>query len=92
MRITDTGEGIAPEDLERLFSPFDRLGAEQTPVEGTGLGLALSKLMVEAMDGALEVRSEPGIGSTFSVELPVAAPVPAGEHDHADKALAGSGR
>jgi signal transduction histidine kinase len=93
VRITDTGEGIAEEDLERLFSPFDRLGAEQTAVEGTGLGLALSKLMVEAMDGRLDVRSEPGVGSTFSIELPVAAPLTAHSGQGVtDKALAGSGR
>jgi PAS domain S-box-containing protein len=92
VRITDTGEGIAEEDLERLFSPFDRLGAEHTAVEGTGLGLALSKLMVEAMDGLLDVRSEPGVGSTFSIELPVAAPLTGGGQGVSDKALAGSGR
>jgi signal transduction histidine kinase len=92
VRITDTGEGIAEEDLERLFSPFDRLGAEHTAVEGTGLGLALSKLMVEAMDGLLDVRSAPGVGSTFSIELPVAAPLTGSGQDASDKALAGSGR
>ena len=62
MRITDTGQGIAAQDLDRLFSPFDRLGAEQTAIEGTGLGLALSKLMVEAMNGALEVSQRGGRG------------------------------
>jgi PAS domain S-box-containing protein len=86
--ITDTGRGIAAEDLERLFSPFERLGAEQSGVEGTGLGLALSRLMVEAMQGSLEVASVHGEGSTFTVELP-AAPVPAGSRD---KALAPAGR
>jgi len=96
VRITDTGHGIAEEDLERLFSPFDRLGAEQTSVEGTGLGLALSKLMVEAMDGQLTVNSVPGVGSTFTVELPAAKPASeasqAGESDRDGKALAQSGR
>ena len=72
VRITDTGSGIAGDDLERLFSPFERLGAEQSGIEGTGLGLALSKLMVEAMDGSLEVTSVVGKGSTFTVELPPA--------------------
>ena len=70
VRITDTGRGIAAEDLERLFSPFDRLGAEQSAIEGTGLGLALSKLMVEAMDGRLGVESMVDVGSTFVLELP----------------------
>ena len=78
--------GIAAEDLERLFSPFERLGAEQTAVEGTGLGLALSKLMVEAMNGSLEVSSVPGEGSTFTVELP--APAPRAATDRRGKALA----
>jgi PAS domain S-box-containing protein len=73
LRVADTGQGIAADDIELLFSPFERLGAEQTTVEGTGLGLALSRLMVEAMEGSLEVTSEPGVGSTFTLELPVAA-------------------
>jgi CheY-like chemotaxis protein len=58
--------------LERLFTPFDRLGAETSEVEGTGLGLALSKALVEAMGGALSVVSTPDVGSTFWVELPLA--------------------
>jgi CheY-like chemotaxis protein/anti-sigma regulatory factor (Ser/Thr protein kinase) len=70
--VTDTGPGIVAEKLERLFVPFDRLGAEATGVEGTGLGLALSKSLVAAMSGTMDVRSEPGTGSTFSVELAVA--------------------
>jgi signal transduction histidine kinase len=73
LRVADTGQGIAADDIELLFSPFERLGAEQTMVEGTGLGLALSRLMVEAMHGSLEVTSEPGVGSTFTLQLPVVA-------------------
>ncbi len=69
--VTDTGEGIAADKLARLFTPFDRLGAEASGVEGTGLGLTLSKSLVEAMSGTLHVHSEPGTGSTFSVELRV---------------------
>jgi signal transduction histidine kinase/ActR/RegA family two-component response regulator len=73
--VTDTGQGIAPDKLERLFTPFDRLGAEASAVEGTGLGLALSKSLVEAMGGTLQVGSQPGVGCTFSVDLAlVAAP------------------
>jgi signal transduction histidine kinase/CheY-like chemotaxis protein len=71
--VTDTGEGIAADKLDRLFVPFDRLGAEATGIEGTGLGLALSKSLVEAMGGVLHVQSRPGEGSTFSVELPLVA-------------------
>ncbi len=74
--VADTGQGIAADKLDRLFTPFDRMGAEGSAVEGTGLGLALSKALVEAMGGTLYVQSQPGVGSTFSVELQVvAAPV-----------------
>ena len=70
--VTDTGPGIAPEHIARLFTAFDRLGAEQTDVEGTGLGLTLSKRLVEAMGGEIGVTSEVGVGSAFWIELPVA--------------------
>jgi CheY-like chemotaxis protein len=56
----------------RLFVPFDRLGAERTAVPGTGLGLALSKALVEAMDGEIRVDTHEGSGSTFTVVLPAA--------------------
>jgi signal transduction histidine kinase/ActR/RegA family two-component response regulator len=73
--VRDTGPGITPAMLARLYTPFDRLGADRTSVEGTGLGLALSKRLVEAMGGSLEVESAVGEGTTFSVGLPpVAAP------------------
>jgi len=74
--VRDTGRGISSERMERLFNPFDRLGADSTTIEGTGLGLALSKALVEAMSGRLEVESVEGEGSTFSVVLPAAAAVP----------------
>ena len=67
--VTDTGMGIAQEKLDQVFVPFDRLGAEHSGVEGTGLGLTLSRLLVEAMKGTLDVESEPYIGSTFTVGL-----------------------
>ncbi|HLY83284.1 MAG TPA: ATP-binding protein [Acidimicrobiales bacterium] len=71
IEVSDTGPGIAAENMDRLFAPFDRIGAEyDTAVEGTGLGLALSRRLVEAMDGTLTVESEVGQGSTFRVELP----------------------
>ncbi len=73
IEVTDTGQGITADKLARLFTPFDRLGAEASAVEGTGLGLALSKSLVEAMGGTLKVRSEPEVGCTFSVELAVVA-------------------
>jgi signal transduction histidine kinase/ActR/RegA family two-component response regulator len=73
IEVRDTGPGIAADKLARLFTPFDRLGAEGSAVEGTGLGLALSKSLVEAMGGTLHVRSEVTRGSTFVVELAVVA-------------------
>lgn len=71
IKVTDTGPGIAAEKMELLFTPFERLGVEQTGIEGTGLGLALSKRLVQAMGGRLGVESTVGRGSTFWVELPL---------------------
>jgi signal transduction histidine kinase len=73
--VTDTGAGIRSEKLALLFTPFERLGAAQTGIEGTGLGLALSRGLAEAMDGKLGVESEIDRGSTFWVELATADPV-----------------
>jgi signal transduction histidine kinase/CHASE3 domain sensor protein/ActR/RegA family two-component response regulator len=70
LKVTDTGIGIAPEDQHRLFVPFERLSAGKTDVQGTGLGLALSKRLIESMDGSMGVESQLGSGSTFWVELP----------------------
>jgi signal transduction histidine kinase/DNA-binding NarL/FixJ family response regulator len=70
IRIADTGIGISAEKQKRLFTPFDRLDAELTGVEGTGLGLALSKKMTELMGGTLGIESAAGQGSVFWVDLP----------------------
>jgi CheY-like chemotaxis protein len=67
--VSDTGAGIPPEKLSRLFTPFDRLGAEQTQVEGTGLGLALSQRLMQAMHGSIGADSNVGQGSSFWIEL-----------------------
>jgi CheY-like chemotaxis protein len=69
--VSDTGPGIPAENLERLFTPFERLGADQSGIEGTGLGLALSKRLVDAMGGEIGVKSVIGHGSTFWVDLPL---------------------
>jgi CheY-like chemotaxis protein len=69
--VTDTGQGMAPEKLEQLFTPFERLGAEHGTVAGSGLGLVVSKGLVDAMGGRLVVDSTLGIGTTFTVELPL---------------------
>jgi len=71
LSVSDTGPGIDPAKVARLFTPFDRLGAEQTSVEGTGLGLTLSKRLIEAMGGSIGVESTVGTGSTFWIELPL---------------------
>ncbi len=67
--IEDSGAGIAPGDLERLFEPFERSGEHRRRVEGTGLGLTITRRLLEAMGGRLEVASSPGAGSIFSFEL-----------------------
>lgn len=69
LRVSDTGRGLTPEQLSRLFDPFDRLGAESTSVEGTGIGLTIVKGLVERMGGELQVSSTPDIGTTFELRL-----------------------
>jgi PAS domain S-box-containing protein len=72
IQVVDTGPGIAREAMDQLFVPFERLGSEDTGVEGAGLGLPLSRRLAEAMGGTLEVSSTVGQGSRFWVELPQA--------------------
>lgn len=83
--VRDTGPGIAPQDQERLFEPFERLGAAQGPVEGTGIGLALSRRLMQAMGGSIGVDSEPGQGSTFWIRLPRVEPHRPDAGDAADR-------
>ncbi len=71
LKVADTGPGLRPDQLSRLFVPFERLGADRTDIEGTGIGLALSRRLAEAMGGTLDVDSRLGQGSTFYVELPL---------------------
>jgi signal transduction histidine kinase len=79
--VQDSGPGLRRDEMERLFAPFERLSAATSGVEGTGLGLALSKSLTEAMGGHIGVASRVGKGSTFWVELPLrsgGAGLPAG--------------
>jgi signal transduction histidine kinase len=69
LEVTDTGIGMTEEQLGRLFQPFERLDANHRGIEGTGLGLVLSKALVEEMEGSIEVSSTPRSGSTFTVRL-----------------------
>lgn len=73
LEVRDTGVGIPTEARDRLFVPFERLGAEGSGVPGTGVGLALSKALTEAMHGIIGVESTQGQGSTFWIELPGAS-------------------
>jgi signal transduction histidine kinase/ActR/RegA family two-component response regulator len=68
--VSDTGPGISQENIERIFVPFERLGAEQTTVEGTGIGLPLARALTEAMNGQLTASSVPGQGSAFTMSFP----------------------
>lgn len=70
--IQDTGAGLRQDQLESLFQPFNRLGQEAGPVEGTGIGLVVTKRLVELMGGHIAVTSTVGIGSRFALELEAA--------------------
>ncbi len=72
--VADSGRGIAPEQMARLFKPFERIETSYDGIGGTGIGLALVKRLVEAMDGEVGVTSIPGYGSTFWFCLPLASP------------------
>jgi PAS domain S-box-containing protein len=69
INITDSGEGIAAKEIEKLFKPFQRIGTRISEIEGTGLGLTVAKKFVEAMDGTIGLESTMGVGSTFWIEL-----------------------
>ncbi len=71
--VTDTGIGIAPEHQSQIFQPFFRAGQETGPIEGTGIGLAISRRLAEMMGGAVGFRSAYGVGSEFWVDIPAHA-------------------
>ena len=70
IRVRDNGRGMNAKQLERLFEPFNRLGAEQGGIEGTGIGLSIVRAAVLHMGGTVHVSSQPDIGSCFEVRLP----------------------
>ncbi len=70
LQVIDTGSGLTPEQQAHLFEPFNRLGAERSSIEGTGIGLVVTQRLVQLMGGAIEVESQPGVGSCFTVSLP----------------------
>ena len=78
IRVTDTGTGLPPAKVAQLFQPFNRLGKEHSAEEGTGIGLVMTKHLVELMEGVIGVESTVGEGSVFWIELMLtAAPQPA---------------
>lgn len=72
--VSDTGQGMTIEQVSHLFEPFNRLGAERTNIEGTGIGLVIVKRLLDLMSGSVEVSSTPGTGTIFRVWLPMARP------------------
>ena len=72
IEVSDTGPGLNDKQIDEVFEPFNRLNAANSQIEGTGIGLTITRRLTEMMDGTIEVKSQPGTGSTFSIELPVA--------------------
>ncbi len=74
IRVADNGPGIAPSQRAQLFQPFSRLAAEHTGIEGTGIGLTISRKLINAMGGVIGFEDTPGGGATFWIDLPNAEP------------------
>ena len=70
--VTDTGIGMTEEQMAELFKPFNRLGRERSAMQGTGIGLVISRRLAELMGGSIGVKSIPGEGSSFTLRLPKA--------------------
>ena len=76
--MRDTGQGMDPENFAQLFQPFNRLGKESGSEEGTGIGLVVTKRLIELMGGTIGAQSTVGVGSIFWFELSLTmAPLPA---------------
>ncbi|GAB3404406.1 ATP-binding protein [Massilia agilis] len=96
LSVQDTGMGLRQDQIDALFQPFNRLGQENGTQEGTGIGLVVTRRLVELMGGEIGVTSSPGVGSVFSIALASAAPAtlgapepawrPAASHDAAEGA------
>jgi CheY-like chemotaxis protein len=84
--VTDTGNGLSSEQMGQLFQPFNRLGQESNAEQGTGIGLVVSKRLIELMDGVIGVESEIGIGSIFWIELHSTTEMPAVKSDESEVA------
>ncbi len=92
LTVSDTGMGIAADKLAELFTPFNRLGLEAGPIEGCGIGLVISKRLVEMMGGEIGVDSRPGQGCAFWIELAESAPPQPARPDPAGHRPAGDER
>jgi CheY-like chemotaxis protein len=90
--VSDTGVGVAAEDRKRIFDAFQQGGRTAPSTEGTGLGLTLSKRIVELHGGRIWVDSEVGVGSTFGFAIPAGAPVTATDAGAAGSESSGGGR
>ena len=71
IRITDTGPGIPKSKHAGLFEPFNRLGREAGEIEGTGIGLTITKQIIELLGGDIGIESEAGTGASFWIDLPI---------------------
>ncbi len=87
LTVMDTGRGVAEDRQEQLFEPFNRLDAEGSEIEGTGIGLSITRNLVEMMGGTIGIESEPGVGSRFQVILPRGTIAFNGAHDEESSAL-----
>ena len=76
--VTDTGVGMPADKLDEVFQPFNRLGAEAGPIEGTGIGLSICKRLADLMGGTIGFTSDQGVGSAFWIDLPVDSDARAG--------------